>query len=117
MSNVIGNQSRELRELKTANLQPFHRKITERLYQTRFKVFKENHLIVDKSKCIQCADKPCILCCPANVYRWDGSKESGRLIVEYDGCLECGACEVVCPYSKITLTYPPAGHGVNFRYG
>ncbi len=94
---------------------PPSRKIDERLYVNRYNVHSENHLHVDQSKCQECRDKPCTFSCPVDDYVWD--PELKRLTVFYEGCVECGACVVVCPYHKIALDYPPAGRGVNFRFG
>lgn len=88
-------------------------KLEERLFLTRFKVDKSSHLVVDQSKCQVCHDKPCTIVCPVKDYVWEG----GRLVVSYEGCVECGACEVVCPFGKIKVNLPPSGHGVNYRYG
>ncbi len=88
-------------------------KLEDRLFLTRFKVHKESHLKVDTSKCAECKLKPCTIVCPVRDYKWEGN----RLVVSYEGCVECGACEVVCPFHNIKVTFPPAGHGVNYRYG
>ncbi len=88
-------------------------KIEERLFLDRFNVNDQNHLVVDTSKCLECANKPCTTVCPVDDYNWD----NGKLIVSYEGCVECCACEVVCPFNKIKVTYPPAGKGVSFRFG
>jgi ferredoxin like protein len=87
--------------------------IDEKLSLNTYKVYKESHIIVDKEKCITCIDKPCIYCCPTNTYSW----ENDDLIISFEGCVECGTCEIVCPYKKIRLTYPPLGHGIIYRYG
>jgi ferredoxin like protein len=88
-------------------------KLEDRLFLTRFKVYKENHLKVNTSKCHGCSDKPCTTVCPVKDFKW----ENDRLVVSYEGCVECGACEIVCPFNMIKVTYPPAGHGVAYRYG
>ena len=87
--------------------------IDERIYVNRWKVYKDNHLKLDPEKCKVCEHKPCTYCCPVEVYNW----ENEEIVVSYEGCLECGTCEIVCPYKKITLTYPVAGHGIVYRFG
>ncbi|MCP8323845.1 MAG: hypothetical protein L6N96_06700 [Candidatus Methylarchaceae archaeon HK02M2] len=87
--------------------------IDSKLSLNTFKVYKKSHIIVDKDKCKVCIDKACTYCCPTKTYIW----ENDDLIVSYEGCLECGTCEIVCPYNKIHITYPPAGHGIIYRFG
>ncbi len=36
---------------------------------------------------------------PCNVYEWEGVEEGPA--VRYEGCLECGACRIGCPYDNI----------------
>jgi len=91
------------------------RKIDERIFVNRYNIHKESHLHVDQSMCEKCEHKPCTYSCPVDNYVWD--KETKRLTVYYEGCVECGACVVVCPYHKITLEYPPLGRGINYRFG
>ncbi|MEM3437371.1 MAG: 4Fe-4S dicluster domain-containing protein [Nitrososphaerales archaeon] len=87
--------------------------IDEKLSRNTYKVYKVSHIIVDKEKCNVCSDKPCTYCCPTGTYSW----EKNDLVVSFEGCVECGTCEIVCPYKKIRLTYPPLGHGIIYRYG
>lgn len=87
--------------------------IDERIYINRYKVHKKNHLYLDPEKCPICIYKPCTYCCPVSVYNW----EKDRIVISYEGCVECGTCEIVCPYGKIKLTYPITGHGISYRFG
>lgn len=53
--------------------------------------------------------------CPAGLYRLlpDGS-------VQYDcvGCLECGACRILCGSTILKQwEYPQGGFGIEYRYG
>ena len=72
----------------------------------------ESHLRVKSMDiCRACADHPCIQICPAAVYEW----EEQRLIVCYQGCLECGACRFACPHDNIEWEYPRGGFGVSIK--
>ncbi len=62
-----------------------------------------------------CKDKPCTTVCPAKVYEWDGSQQ--KVIVNYENCIECGACRMLCPFDNITCEWPGGGMGVKYKYG
>lgn len=90
--------------------------IDERLFLVRFKHAKESHLtIADPKVCLKCEEKWCTTICPANVYRWD--KDSKKIIISWENCLEMGACPSACRYGNIVFTYPKGGKGLEFRYG
>lgn len=48
--------------------------------------------------CRQCDTPDCIAVCPNEAIRLD---EHGAVILFEDECLQCGACEVACPYHAI----------------
>lgn len=89
--------------------------IEQALALNQYTVDKQSsHLRVkDMAVCHRCADRPCIAICPAAVYEW----EEPQLLVLYEGCLECGACRVVCPSDNIDWSYPRGGFGVSFKNG
>lgn len=88
--------------------------LEEKLFLVNFKVAKEPHLrIIDERVCLECVEKPCLIICPAGNYRQVGEK----VIISYEGCLECGACRVVCPKGNIRWHYPLGGFGVRYRFG
>ncbi|RLE76230.1 MAG: ferredoxin family protein [Thermoprotei archaeon] len=88
--------------------------IEERLALDVFNVDKEPHIIVDTEKCKECETKPCLYVCPANLYTLE---ENGELKFNYEGCLECGSCRIVCPHDAIKWNYPRGTFGVHFRFG
>jgi len=91
-------------------------KIEDRLYLVKFKPDKVSHLkIIDREVCRKCEFKPCLFFCPAEVYSWDD--ETTQVNIAYEGCFECGACRIGCPYANIDWRYPRGGFGVTFRYG
>jgi ferredoxin like protein len=87
----------------------------ELLSLNKFHVDEGNpHIIIDKSICAKCADKPCLVVCPAVLYRLNGDE----ITFEYAGCLECGTCRVMCRNKGVTSwNYPRATFGVVFRCG
>lgn len=91
-------------------------RIEEKLFTVGFKPDESaSHLVVRSQEvCLRaCEKKYCTLFCPAQVYKW----EADRLAVGYEGCLECGACRIGCPFGNIDWRYPRGGFGLQYRYG
>jgi ferredoxin like protein len=82
----------------------------------RFTVDEEEaHIVVDKTICAQCAEKPCLYVCPAVLYKLD---KNGEISFDYAGCLECGTCRLMCKNKGIVKwVYPRGTYGINFRFG
>lgn len=74
----------------------------------------EPHIILDKTICAKCTEKPCLVVCPAVLY----TLKDSEINFDYAGCLECGTCRVMCKNKGIIKwKYPQGTFGVNFRYG
>ncbi|MEN6411573.1 MAG: ferredoxin family protein [Veillonellales bacterium] len=74
----------------------------------------EPHIVLDKAICAKCAEKPCLVVCPAVLY----SLKDNEMNFDYAGCLECGTCRVVCKNKGIIKwNYPRGPFGVAFRCG
>jgi ferredoxin like protein len=80
-----------------------------------FKIDQESHIVIRQEICRKCACKPCLRICPGGLYSIN--KETGELVVEYTGCLECGSCRVACTSGALTWRFPRGGFGVQYRYG
>ena len=93
------------------------RPVSERLGTDVYVTDRVPHLkIDDPTLCQRCPLKPCIVTCPAQVYTWD----SDRIRIQYENCLELGACRVACHaigQRALTWEYPRAPKGVAFRFG
>lgn len=80
---------------------------------------KNPHIIVNPDSCTGCKVKPCLTCCPAQLYKQDRS--SGIVHFDHLGCLECGTCRLVCQEmgnGGITQwKYPLHSFGVQYRCG
>jgi ferredoxin like protein len=89
--------------------------IDDKLALVRFKVDEESHLVIlSKENCLLCERKQCTIVCPAEVYIW----EENTITVNYEGCLECGSCRIVCnEFNNIEWQYPRGGYGVQYAYG
>lgn len=87
--------------------------IQDKLSTIKYNCAKETHLKVDMEKCLKCKEKTCTFICPADVYSIDA--QTNKTVVQYENCLECGACKIACPKNAIEWEYPEAGCGVIFK--
>lgn len=101
--------------------------IEKKLINVKYKTDNVPHLVLNQEICKVCEDKVCLTICPANVYKQallEGNSNNGALksdtieciSVEYENCLECGACRIACPYGAIDWKYPAAGCGVAYKF-
>lgn len=87
--------------------------IQDKLTTIKYNCNNKTHLIVNQEVCVKCKEKTCTFICPANVYTLD--EQTQEIIVQYENCLECGACKIACPYKAIIWEYPNSGCGVVFK--
>ena len=90
-------------------------KLEDKLFLVKFKGDKTSHLCIAKPElCHQCRRKQCTYVCPGECYEW----ENDRIIIAYEGCLECGTCRIACnEFNNIDWIYPLGGYGVSYRFG
>jgi ferredoxin like protein len=89
--------------------------IQDRLGLNVFELDKEAHITVDNELCRDCQLKPCLHSCPAKLYEFEE-----EVHFNYEGCLECGTCFIVCHQmgnKGVNWSYPRGGFGVYYRYG
>ena len=89
--------------------------LDKKLYTLKYSPDTESHLKPDKKMCKICSTKNCTFICPAKVYEWNDEKE--ELIVNFENCLECGACRIACEKNAIDWQYPKGTKGVTFKNG
>ena len=90
--------------------------IDKKLYTLKYIPDTESHLkITDKEKCRLCTSKNCTHICPAKVYEWNADTQ--EIIINYENCLECGACRIACEKRVIDWQYPKGTKGVTFKQG
>lgn len=87
--------------------------IQDKLTTIKYNCDDKTHLILDCEKCALCKEKVCTYICPANVYVQ--SEDGSEIIVQFENCLECGACKIACPKGAIDWNYPKSGCGVVFK--
>ena len=91
--------------------------LDDRLGLDKFDHDEQPFIVVDTDVCRTCATKPCLYVCPSQVYRLD---PKGELVYNTEGCIELGACTIVCDHigkGAIRWSYPRGGYGVEFRFG
>ncbi len=89
--------------------------IDDKLNKLKYNCDTVSHLNPCAADCKECKSKICTIICPASVYEWD--EENRKLIVNYENCLECGACKIICEKKSLKWDYPRNGKGVTFKLG
>ena len=89
--------------------------LNDKLFKVKYVCDNVSHLTPDQEKCKNCTEKVCTYICPAKVWEWDDDKKT--LTVNYENCLECGACRIACPNKAINWEYPKGNKGVTFKQG
>ncbi len=56
--------------------------------------------------------KALLLLCPMGCYTTAGEK----LLMSYEGCVECGICRVLSSPHQIRWEYPRSGKGIQYRF-
>lgn len=90
-------------------------RVEEKIALDAIKNDRDSHIKLEQSVCGKCPEHFCISACPAHLYSI--SEETGEIVVEYAGCLECGTCKIVCIYQSVSWNYPRGEYGVQYRYG
>ena len=89
--------------------------LEDKLYTVKYNSDTGSHLKPNQEHCKECESKICTIICPAGVYEWD--EEAQKLIVNYENCLECGACRIACEDCSLDWEYPKGNKGVTFKQG
>lgn len=88
--------------------------VDDKLGTNLFRVDEETpHITVKQVKGKEKEIHKLLLACPAHLYTLD---ENGILQFNYEGCLECGTCRVLCQDAVVeSWDYPKNGKGVQYR--
>lgn len=89
--------------------------LDNKLATVKYDTDTNSHLHPVQEDCKTCISRCCVNVCPAGVYEW--SEENQKLIVNYENCLECGACKIVCEKHSLGWEYPKGTKGVTFKQG
>lgn len=89
--------------------------LDDKLFKVKYVSDNISHLTCEQKKCKNCKEKSCTFVCPANVWQWDDEKQ--EMTINYENCLECGACRIACNKQNIEWRYPNGNKGVTFKQG
>jgi len=87
--------------------------IVDKLALNKYDVDKEAHAHLKEEICQECQVRSCLYICPAECYKL----REGKVTYAYEGCLECGSCQISCDKAAIVWSHPRGGFGVSFEYG
>ena len=90
--------------------------IEDKLGIDKFNVDENSsHIKVDKASTDVEEIRRVVRACPAGLYKLD---ESGKLLFDHLGCLECGTCRLVSGGKVVEdWRHPAGGFGISFRMG
>ncbi|MCK4646986.1 MAG: 4Fe-4S dicluster domain-containing protein [Candidatus Aminicenantes bacterium] len=87
--------------------------IEDKLAVNKYDIDKEVHIKIYEEICKECDEYSCVYACPADCFKlWED-----HITFSYEGCLECGSCQIVCDKDAIDWTLPRAGFGICYEYG
>ncbi len=87
-----------------------NKSIQDKLATIKYNCDNKSHITINQNKCSKCKEKVCTFICPANVYKFD--EAANEVVVQYENCLECGACRISCPKQAIDWHFPASGCGI-----
>lgn len=71
------------------------------------------HITIDIGICGKCPHQLCIAGCPTECFKiYDG-----KMTFQYEDCVECGACDVMCDQGSVKWTNPRGTYGVTYTRG
>jgi ferredoxin like protein len=85
-------------------------KVQAKIDTLLFRADRRSHIELDPAACAACQERPCLNICPAQMFTLAADDS---VLFSHEGCLECGACCIVCQH--LTWNYPRGGYGVAFR--
>lgn len=73
----------------------------------------QKHIVeIDTERCRGC--RSCVIICGGEVFEVNDKKAE---VVRMEQCLECGNCEIACPFDAIQFQVPEGGTGIIYEYG
>ncbi|MHA1989509.1 MAG: ferredoxin family protein [Candidatus Hodarchaeales archaeon] len=73
------------------------------------------HIVVDYKKCTNCPHQNCVWGCPVQCYTL--VELAQNIVFQYEDCVECGTCFLMCDQDSVKWSNPRGTFGVNYKYG
>ena len=71
------------------------------------------HITITPEICDTCTHHMCMYGCPAQCFNLVDDK----MTFQYEDCVECGTCDVVCTPGSVEWNNPRGGFGVKYKQG
>lgn len=71
------------------------------------------HITIEESICNQCEEHWCMTGCPAECF----TVIDGKVFFQYEDCVECGTCNIMCPNGSVKWNNPRGSYGVKYLQG
>ncbi|NLB17187.1 MAG: hypothetical protein GX825_00245 [Syntrophomonadaceae bacterium] len=90
------------------------RSMKAKLGNNVFKPDRQRHINIKPGFEKDARLKVALFVCPAGLYSLN---EEDKVVLDIDGCLECGTCLIACGKEVLDWNYPNGEAGVQFRFG
>ena len=71
------------------------------------------HITVDPDICDNCPHHLCIAGCPTRCFVF----YNDRMVFQYEDCVECGTCSMMCDQGSVVWNNPRGSFGVKYSSG
>lgn len=87
--------------------------LEDKLAINKYDIDREVHITFNEDICKECTSHECLYVCPAGCYKLVGE----HITFSFEGCLECGSCNIACARKAIIWKLPRGGLGISYQYG
>ena len=71
------------------------------------------HITINPDVCRECPHQKCLFACPTRCY----NLIDGEIKFQYEDCVECGTCFLVCDQGSVSWSNPQGTFGVKYHHG
>ncbi len=71
------------------------------------------HITVEPDICRKCPHQLCIAGCPTKCFTF----YDDLMVFQYEDCVECGTCSIMCDQGSVTWNNPRGTYGVKYNQG